>query len=206
MKSLLLTRPRYELTTHYLYYWAKIVIDLAEEEGVTVYDLKDDRANKEELTSFLTKKSPEVVFLNGHGQGDRLCGQNDEVLLQVGENEELLRSKIVYALSCQTAKKLGPKVVAKGAIAYLGYDEDFVFFTRQEKEIKPLDDDRAKLFLEPSNQVVTSLLKGYSPAQAHQKSKKAFAKNIEDLLTGKLPEKYLARYLFWDMHHQVCLE
>ncbi len=171
-----------------------------------MYDLKDNRANKKELTSFLVKKSPEIVFLNGHGRDDRLCGQNDEVLLQSGDNEGLLRSKIVYTLSCQTAKKLGPAAVAKGATAYLGYDEDFVFFTRKEKESKPLGDDRAKLFLEPSNQLVISLLKNYSPVQAHQRSKKAFAKNIEDLLTGKLPEKYLVRYLFWDMRHQVCLE
>ncbi len=206
MKSLLLTRPRYELTTHYLYYYAKIVIDFAKARGISVYDLKDSRANKSELTSFLIKKSPDIVFLNGHGQADLICGQNDEVLLQVGDNEQLLRSKTVYALSCQTAKKLGPKAIACGALVYLGYDEDFVFFTRKETESRPLDDDRARLFLEPSNQVIISLLKGYSPAQAHQKSKQAFAKNIEDLLTGKSPEKYLVRYLFWDMRHQVCLE
>lgn len=206
MKSLLLTRPLYELTTHYLYYWAKIVVDFAKAKGVTVYDLRDSRANRTELTNYLVKKSPGVVFLNGYGRDDRICGQNDEVLLQAGENEELLRSKIVYALSCQTAKKLGLKAVAKGAVAYLGYDEDFVFFTRKEKESRPLDDDRAELFLEPSNQVVIALLKGYSPVQAHQKSKKAFAKNIEYLLTGKSPERYLARYLYWNMRHQVCLE
>ena len=206
MKSLLLTRPRYELTTHYLYYYAKIVIDFAESKGGRVYDLKDDRANRKELTSFLVKKAPDVVFLNGHGQADRLCGQNDGVILQAGENENLLQAKIVYALSCQTGKKLGPKAITSGAKAYLGYDQDFVFFTQKEKEGKPLEDDRARLFLEPSNQVVISLLKNCSPSQAHQKSKKAFAKNIEDLLTGKLQEKYLARYLYWDMRHQVCLE
>lgn len=206
MKSLLLTRPRYELTTHYLYYYSKVVINFAKTKNFTVYDLKDKRANKQELTNFLTKKSPEIVFLNGHGLDDRICGQNDEVLLQIGNNEELLKSKVVYALSCQTGKKLGPKAVAEGTKAYLGYDEDFVFFTRKEKESKPLDDDRAKLFLEPSNQVMISLLKGNSPSQAHQKSKKAFARNIENLLTGKSPEKYLVRYLFWDLRHQVCLE
>lgn len=206
MTSLLLTRPRYELTTCYLYYWAKAILDLAKTKDIVVYDLKDDRANRKELTSFLIKKSPEVVFFNGHGQGDCICGQNGEILLRAGENEELLRSKVVYALSCQTAKKLGPKAIAKGAVAYLGYNEDFVFFTRKERETRPQDDDRARLFLEPSNQVVASLLKGHSPAQAHQRSKEAFVKNIEDLLTGKLPEKYLVRYLFWDMRHQVCLE
>ncbi|MDO8676311.1 MAG: hypothetical protein Q7K16_01525 [Candidatus Azambacteria bacterium] len=205
MKHLLLTRPRYELTTHYLYYFAKIVIDFAQNKGNKVYDLKDNRANRHELTSFLSKKPVDIIFLNGHGQKNCICGQNDEILLQVNNNEELLKSKIVYALSCQTAKELGPKAITKGASAYIGYDEDFVFFTNKEMENKPLKDNRAKLFLEPSNQVVISLLKGDSPEEAHKKSKAAFAKNIEDLLTGKLPEKYLARYLYWDLRHQVCL-
>lgn len=76
-----------------------------------------------------------------------------------------------------------------------------------EKRGHPLADKTAELFLEPSNQVAISLLKGRTVGEAQQNSKKSFLRNIQKLLTSEsTPEDSSAlRYLLWDMQHQVCL-
>lgn len=205
-KVFLITRPKYDETTHCLFYWSDKVLKLAKGKGIQVLDLKKGRANRKELTSIIKKKQPLLCFFNGHGGPDFVAGDSDEILVKLGENEEVLESKIVYALSCQSAKKLGIGSVKKGTIVYIGYNEDFVFVFNQGRLSSPIEDMTAKLFLGPSNQLVVSLLKGHSASFAYKKSQASFRKNIQKLLTSEssIDSSYL-RYLWWDMRHQVCL-
>lgn len=204
-KLLLITRPQYEPTTHYLFHWNQKVIDFAKKRDIDIIDLQRERANRKEFTNIVVKRSPRLILFNGHGSGDSISGQDNEILVKIGENENLLKNKIIYALSCETAKLLGPESVSKGAVSYLGYDDVFIFYYSYDKIDRPLEDKRAALFLEPSNQVAISLLKGHTTGDAHQRSKKSFLKNIQKLLTSESAETYLVRFLIWDMRHQVCL-
>ena len=204
-KLFLIVRPRYDATTHYLFHWSQKVIDFARRKDIDIIDLQGKRANKKELTSIIVKRCPHLIFFNGHGSEDSISGQDEEVLVKVGENEDLLRNKIIYALSCETGKLLGPESISKGTVSYLGYDEVFIFYYSNNKISKPLKDKRAELFLGPSNQIAISLLKGHATKEAHQHSKQSFLKNIQQLLTSKSSETYLVRFLVWDMVHQVCL-
>jgi len=43
---LLITRPKYDLPTHYLFYWAGLLIDEAKMRGVEVIDLNKEKAKK----------------------------------------------------------------------------------------------------------------------------------------------------------------
>ena len=202
----LITRPKYDETTHYLFYWSEKAIELAKRKGIQVLDLQKERANEKELTSIVKKKEPYFIFLNGHGSSNSITGHNSEVLIKTGNNEKLLKSKIVYALSCQSGKRLGPKSVKNGTVAYIGYNDYFVFVFDQEKISKPLDDSIAKLFLEPSNQIAIGILKGNKIKEAYRKSQRLFAKNIQKLLTSESsPDSVYIKYLLWDMRHQVCL-
>lgn len=85
-----------------------------------------------EITTVINKTKPELIVLNGHGDADLITGQDNEILIKTGENEGLLTGKIIYALSCRTAKILGPKSIEKKTKCYLGYTEDFVFFCHRE--------------------------------------------------------------------------
>jgi len=204
-KLLLVTRPQHDPTTHYLFYWNQKVIDFAKKKGVGIIDLQRRRANRKEFASVVVKRSPRLILFNGHGSKDSIGGQENEILVKAGENEDLLENKIVYALSCETAKLLGPKSVVSGTASYLGYDEVFIFYYSDDRISKPLKDERAGLFLEPSNQIAISLLKGHTTGDAHQRSQKSFLKNIQKLLSSESAETYLVRFLVWDMRHQVCL-
>ncbi|OGZ17580.1 MAG: hypothetical protein A2V72_02265 [Candidatus Nealsonbacteria bacterium RBG_13_37_56] len=146
-----------------------------------------------------------MVFFNGHGDNDCVKGHDDEILLAVGENEQLLISKIVYSLSCRSGKNLGPKSVQNGALGYLGYDDDFIFFIEDDKIGSPLEDKTAELFLEASNQVMISLIKGHTIKESYEKSKNIFRENILRLAANESQDSYLIQFLVWDMQHQVCL-
>lgn len=207
-KTILVTRPDHDITTRYLFYWAKEVLFLAEKKCFRVFDLKKDKASQKEFESRVKKHNPGLIFVNGHGREDRICGYNNKFLVKVGKNEKTLSDKTVYALSCQSASKLGKESVRNGTLSYIGYLKDFIFCYDEHKISRPTEDKIAKLFLEPSNQVVISLIKENTAKESSKKSKDFFFKNIQKVLSSDSSKEfsYCAKYLWWDMKNQVCLE
>lgn len=204
---LLITRPRHDETTNYLYYWAEQVIKEAKKKNFNVIDLKEVKANSKDFSGRMKKIKPDLVFLNGHGSPDDVTGHNNEVLVSINKNEDLLKDKIVYALSCSSAKNLGKSSVAKGAKCFIGYEEDFVFLHEKDKTTMPDKDKTAELFLEPSNLVMKTLIKGNSAGESSKRSKDEFKRNIRKLLASESPQedKSSVQWLYWDMLSQVCL-
>ncbi|EKD99381.1 MAG: hypothetical protein ACD_22C00278G0009 [uncultured bacterium] len=204
---LLITRPNHDVATNYLYYWSQDILEAAKRKARPVVDLKSRRATKKEFTSILKKVQPSLVIINGHGSGSTVMGQDDEPLVTTRDNLDIFKGKIVYARSCKSAQKLGPACVAQGAKAYIGYSDDFVFICDQSKLTKPKQDNTAKLFLEPANQIATGLIKGLTAGDAQIKSMKHYRRNIRRLMTSEVSkeESDLLPYLTWDMRHQVCL-
>jgi hypothetical protein len=198
---LLLTRPDYERTTRYISTWAEKIVDLAKSKGYHTVLLNGKRATRVIFESMMHRHNPTLVFINGHGAPDRIFGQDGEVILQTGVNEKTIAGSITYALSCSSAKELGPKAVAAGATADIGYTGDFIFMWSIDKRTRPLEDKTAEMFLEPSNQIMTSLLKGTTTGEAVDHGRNAFAKNVRALLNSQSNEADTAslRYLLWDL-------
>lgn len=204
---MLITRPNHDVTTNYLYYWSQKIIDQAAKSKQATIDLRGKRANKKEFTEVIKKTRPTFVVINGHGDENSVAGHNNEVLVEAGVNESVLGNTIVYARACGCAKKLGLASVAKGTRAFIGYSEDFVFFYEDNFITQPLNDKTAALFLESSNRVAISLLKGHSAGEANNRSRESYVSVIQKYMTSEsLKEKSeLLPYLFWDMKHQECL-
>jgi hypothetical protein len=200
---LLVTRPEYDYTTRYISAWAEEVLTYARAQRHIVFDLRKTRARRKEFEGMLRKRHPSLVFLNGHGDEQTVAGQNDEMLVEAGTNETLLQNTVVYALSCRSAKVLGAECVKRGTLAYLGYTEDFIFLYSADKRTRPLEDKTASLFLDPSNQIPLTLLKGHTVQDAHARAKTTFARNIQKLLTSQTSsdDTAVVRYLWWDMQH-----
>lgn len=206
MIKLLVTRPRHEITTNYLYYFAGEVIKQVKNK-IKIYDLSDRRANCQEFESIINKTKPGIIFLNGHGNDENVGGINNETILGIDKNEQITAKTIIYALSCSSAKTLGKSCVDKGARSYIGYNDVFVFSYEESKISKPLQDETAKQFLGPSNTLILSLLKGHTAKYSHERSKAHFAANIKNLLTSTSPQtdKTYIPWLIWDMNCQVCI-
>lgn len=204
---LLLTRPNYDSATNYLFHWSEPVIKLAKEKALRTIDLVGGKANRADFIGRVKKTDPSFVFLNGHGGETAVMGQDSEILVSVGDNEDLLKGKIIFARSCSSAKGLGPRSVSVGARAFIGYEEPFVFMIDSKVSTRPRSDETAKLFLDPSNQVATTLIKGHTSGEADKRAKQAFRRNIKKLLTSEATEddSSALRFLLWDVNHQVCL-
>lgn len=207
MSRILITRPEHDFATRYLSSWSKDIIKAAIAKNIEVVDLHRGKATKKELEGRLRKINPSFVVLNGHGNDECVFGHNDEKLIDAKSNGDLLKGKVTYAVSCNSAKRLG-KACADKNTAYIGYDESFVFNIERQYLSQPLKDKRAAQFLIPSNQVSLSLIKGHTAKESSESSKKLFRETIQKLLPSTYNDPCAredAADLFWDMNHQVCL-
>ncbi|KKU25504.1 MAG: hypothetical protein UX37_C0020G0004 [Microgenomates group bacterium GW2011_GWA2_46_16] len=205
---MLITRPNHDITTNYLFYWSTLLIEQAKKSGKVVTDLNQKRANAKEFASVVKKTRPAMIVLNGHGDHSTVTGYDNEPLVTKNDNPEILAGTVVFARACQSALELGEEAVKRGCKAYIGYNDDFVFVTEDGKETHPLQDSTAKLFIEPSNHVVISLLKGHSPSEANSRSRAMCLKTIQKLMSSSASQddSELVPNLAWNYAHQVCLE
>ena len=204
MPSVLITRPKYEEVTHYLFYWSSVLTGEALKNG-KLYKLDSEDANKKLLESYLTKQNPDIVILNGHGNEYCVTGQNGEELISTGQNSTLLKNSHVYIRACSAGKVLGKEIVQNGAKSFIGYTEPFIFYRRKKLINTPLMDDYAQPFFETSNQVGISLINGKTAQEANEDSLKLYNKVISDLLTSKSENSFLIPDLIENMKRQVCL-
>jgi len=205
-KTVLITRPEYDAPTLYLSKWSEKIIDEAKAKGIKVIDLHRDKANKKRVVGTLEKTNTKLVIFNGHGSDIAVYGQDNEAILETSD-AKAVKDKIIYARACRAAGVLGNNSIASGAISFLGYTEDFIFFRNRNDESQPLKDKTAEQFLEPSNYIAISLLKGHTTGEANNRSKNLFRKNIEKLIVaGPISSDYQTiRGILWDMRNQVCL-
>ena len=151
----------------------------------------------------MKKFSPNLLFFNGHGNENTISGHNNEPLVALGKNEDLLSSKIVYSISCKSAKNLGRKTIDSGTINFTGYNDDFIFFYDIKMTSRPLEDKTAKLFLDHSTIFMNSMVKGNSVSKSYDKAKKSLKNNILRLLSSENPDSSMIRFLWWNMKYFV---
>lgn len=201
MSIFLITRPEHDDTTHYLSYWSRENIGIAESNGFKVIDLHREKAKKEEFENKVRNLNPKLIMLNGHGSEDSVTGHKNQVLVKAGENEDLLKDRVVYALSCKSAKVLGPKSIQAGALNYTGFEDDFIFIYDPTLFSRPLIDKTAELFLMPSNIFVSSLLKGNDIAESFKRAQGAMQKNLYRAMSSAGQDSSLSRFLWWNLRN-----
>lgn len=148
--TILITRPRHDKATNYLFYWSQLVVDLVKRKSLRLLDLKAEKANKRLLYQYCRKFKPALFFLNGHGSVDLIFGHENQVLISSKEK---------------------------------------------------------KKFLEPSNLVPISLIKGNSLINAFRKSQVVMRSNLRKMLSSDAPleERYHAQFLWSNIRSQTIL-
>lgn len=206
-KAILITRPNHDLITTYLFHWSGIVIKEAQRRGIKVLDLRGKKANNKAFSSYIMKHEPILVFFNGHGNTNTITGYDNESLIDAYKNEKLLVEKIVYARSCDAANNLGKLCINNGTVAFIGYEKKFAIGYTPSKTSTPLHDPVAKLFIEPSNLIPVSLLKGNTTEDAYRKSQEASLHNFRFMLSTRATaaQKDAAPYLWFNRKYQVLL-
>lgn len=207
LPSALVTCPDFDLMTRYLSAWAHMLVEEFGAKGHEIYELKESQVTKKKFRGMLAKTKPSVLFINGHGNARQVAGQDQEIILDES-SAALLAGTKVYAVSCQSAKILGKTAVQRGAKAYIGYSEDFILVSQPNKMRRPTEDSTAALFLEPSNHIIRSVLKGHGAQAAAEKGRQAYTKSISTALNSDVQsdnDKYIP-FLLWNRQWLVAHE
>lgn len=181
-KTLLVTRPQYDDCTSYLSHFSSLVLKEAKKLQINTKDFDGEKANSKNVSKFVGKQDPKLIFINGHGDSDSLGGHKGEILFSITKDIDLLKDKLVYARACHAGIAFGEKMVKGNGGCFIGYTMPFSFWTEDKHSATPLKDNTAKLFLEPSNEIVISLINGYSAQASHERSKEMMVENMRKIL------------------------
>lgn len=205
--TILITRPRFDPGTNYLYYWSEPVINLARKKNIKIIDIKNQKAKGKIIFNYLKKIKPSLLFLNGHGSESTITGQDLDILISTSDDLTIFQGCIFYCRSCNCATTLGPSLIGAGTKGLIGYKRKFCFASLPENTTHPLKDILAQNFLDPSNLVPSSLLKGHSLGIAYKKSQSAMKANLRKMLssTAMYEEKYYSQYLWSNIKSQTVL-
>lgn len=201
MACILVTRPNHDLPTIYLYRWSEELLELARRKLFTVLDLSGYKAVRSIFEKYLRVNRPVFVFLNGHGSTDYVMGINREIIIDKNTDGNDIRGTVVYARSCNAGVSLGRILCALGAKTFIGYDKPFSVIASDSCNSRPLEDNMAKLFLDPSNLLVSTILKGNTAGEAYERSKIEMRRNINYLITRG--DTSSATYLYNNLLGQV---
>ena len=155
----------------------------------------------------IKKQRPSFIFINGHGNYDEVTGHNFETIIKVGENEDKIKTNIMYTLSCNAGKILGPTLIKNNVKAYIGYKERFNFITSKKNTCRPLKDEYTYPFKQSSNIIPISLIKGHSLKETYERSQDEFDRMIEKFQKSDAPvgSEHIITCLMWNKHNQIIL-
>ena len=88
---------------------------------------------------------------------------------------------------------------------FIGYELPFKFYHDITWEGNPSRDQIAPLFLEPSNVVPVSIIKGKIAKDAHYTSKRAILKNMNKILRKGNPESIAFAEVLWNNYEGQVL-
>lgn len=200
----LLTNPEVDVLTRYLLAWTEDMLKKCKNTSNDYYHLMYEKVTRNNFESILTSRSVDLILLCGHGSSTSVSGDNEVVLDK--NNSHLLNGKVAHALSCQSAKILGKDAVKKGAVAYVGYKEDFVAFLNNSKSIsRPLEDKTAALFLDAAFTVPKILLRGASVEDAVVAAKNEYNHSIKKAINSDIQsdDDQFLNWLYWDRDNLV---
>lgn len=133
--------------------------------GLEITDLGGDLATREQLEATIAEKDPILVLGFGHGDSNTFTGQDALPVLTGCINDGIMAGRIVILHSCLTAQLLGPSIISKGGLAYIGSYETWTWVDLDGSG-DPYADPYAKCFFESANQIPIALLNGRTVGEA----------------------------------------
>jgi len=161
--------------------------------------------NRQEIFKRLDELNPSFFFAMAHGYYDKFTDNFEDVVWHCGNREctippDNLKGRIVYLWSCLTGRELGHKIIDYGAVAFIGYKEEWIWITKGKIE-NPYNDPYARGFFEAGNQIIFSLLDGKPVCVAVQDAINVYNTWIEFWKKQLFKDPYASeciKYLAWD--------
>ena len=203
--ELIVTRPKYDDVTFSLSHWFASILKECDKRGIKYFDLFHEKANKSQVHSILSKNKSNLIVFNGHGSDDCIMGHKGEILITNKEDLSLLKNRVIYAIACNSAAKLGKDCVAQGTLAFIGYNAPFVIISNPNKGLLPLEDEYIKPLMEASNEVTLTLIKGNTVDEAYARSQIKFDYHIKKYQRNDAPPEAqnILPVLYWNKMAQT---
>ncbi len=135
MNTAILVAPKFDEATEHSYDCSRDIKSQLEKHGYEVIEVNGGRVHKELVEEKLKENEGAIYIHYDHGSEDAHYGSETEQVINT-ENVGLLSGREVYCMNCSSAKKLGVEAWRKGAKAYWGYNDVFVFTTDALDEFK----------------------------------------------------------------------
>lgn len=194
----IINRPNHDDATKYASAWFQKVIDFMKPRGFTITDAAGVYACR---TRWLEERLKNQIYQTGvgHGNATTFAGMYNEVLMKADRDEYLMESRVVFLLSCSTAKILGLQLISRGkALAYIGYFEDFTFMASKGPGSDPDTDEYQKPFHKSTAEISFQLAQGKKPSEANAESIKMW-----NFYIAQAPEgSSLKKWEIWDRDAQ----
>ena len=203
-----MTNPAHDDITEYLRAWSQSIKSSAEKKGHKFLELEAKKVKKENVEKFLKKQNPKFVIFHGHGGKDCICGfGKEEIIVKKNLNDHLLKNKIIYSVTCESASELGTSVIKKGGIAFVGFKEEVWCPFDPSYMSDPLKDEIARCNLEPIMLFSQSVVKGNTVEEAYQKSQNCFKRWLDRCQRSDAPYELqgLAVFIHWNMINQEII-
>lgn len=128
----------------------------------------------------LSAPQSDIIIGAGHGDVDVFTGQNEAVILEVGQySPREVRGKVIKLLSCQTGVELGPNLVKNGCAAFMGYTDDYIWVMDADLASTPWADEMAATSLIPVIDGLNALLDGKTAREALNIELEGYSRNAE---------------------------
>lgn len=149
----------------------------------------------------LSAPQSDIIIGMGHGDVDTFTGQNENLILRVGEYAPSeINGKVIKLLSCQTGVTLGPDLINNGAASFLGYTDDYLWVCDSDKVATPWADHLASPFLLPVVDLINKLLDGKTVEEAYLTEMEGYEKNAE-----KAEDELTKSLLNFNMNNAILL-
>jgi len=134
-RNVVISNPAFEEATEEGYPYIHAIYEAIKDTYKVGYCDKDN-ATKDCVWNKIKELNPRTFVGFGHGNIDIFTGQNFDIIFEVGKvPKELVEGRIFLMLSCLTARELGKHFVNDlKAWAYLGWDEEYVFWLSHKDE------------------------------------------------------------------------
>jgi len=150
---------------------AKHVVDSAVENGYTVFDNVAEAAVHDTVHQSIETNGPFIFYGAGHGNETKFTGDSQDIIFSI-DDCDILAGRLVDLHSCLTGVRLGPEIIKKGGVSFLGYVKEWGWLAGND--IDPSDPDAdpydciyAKPFWESANQYMISLFTGRETEKAY---------------------------------------
>lgn len=182
---IIITLPNYDLETNYLSCYSQELIKFANDNGKKIIGLKKPLLCKAEFKKRVQTNNPCLIIINGHGDEHTIFCNNfngkEEILIAEYEDNSYLLGKTTFARACSAGASLG-KTLAEKQGCFIGFKIPFVFYADDTYVNNPIKDKRARIFLEPTNELAKSLVKDQSPEHAAEVFQTICSKNLYHIL------------------------